>query len=157
MHPDSADHISRSIFQENAYASSEELLYLARDFLCSPNLCSCANRAATSIPNCANHVFCSVALHAHAGTVVVAASAGALEAASAADRSHGVGFWIATPGSGRLAYGPLATYAHGIVPGITVTAGQQLGTTAGTLALGWTQYDVSVNPWPLLTAVRPTD
>ena len=31
-------------------------------------------------PNCANHVFCSVALHAHAGTVVVAASAGALEA-----------------------------------------------------------------------------
>ncbi len=108
-------------------------------------------------PNCANHVFCAVALHAHAGTVVVAAAGGTLEAASAADRSHGVGFWIRTPDSGRLAYGPLATYAHGILPGATVTSGEQLGTTAGALTLGWTQYGVSVNPWPLLTAVRPTD
>jgi murein DD-endopeptidase MepM/ murein hydrolase activator NlpD len=108
-------------------------------------------------PNCTHHVFCAVTLHAHAGTAVVAASAGTLEAASPTDRSHGIGFWIATPASGRLAYGPLATYAHHIGPGITVTAGQKLGTTAGALALGWTQYDVSVNPWPLLTAVRPTD
>ena len=107
-------------------------------------------------PDCSHHEFCTVILHAHAGTPVVAATAGTLLAPSDADRTRGIAFWIQTS-AGLVAYGPLAGYDHGIVSGASVRAGQPLGISGPTLEIGWMQDGVSVNPWPLLTAVRPTD
>jgi hypothetical protein len=107
-------------------------------------------------PNCSHHEFCTVVLHAHNATAVVAAASGTLLAPSTTDRSRGIAFWIRTP-DGDIAYGPLAGYAPGVVSGASVTAGQLLGTSGPTLEIGWVQYGVSVNPWPLLTAVRPTN
>ena len=107
-------------------------------------------------PDCSHHEFCTVVLHTHSGTPVVAAASGTLVAPSDADRARGVAFWIQTA-AGLIAYGPLSSYDNGIVSGATVTAGQPLGMSGPTLEIGWMQDGVSVNPWPLLTAVRPTN
>ena len=42
-----------------------------------------------------------------------------------------------TPNSGRIGYGPLAKYNPSIVAGATVTVGEPLGTSAGSLAFSW--------------------
>jgi hypothetical protein len=82
---------------------------------------------------------------------------GTLEGASPAERAEGIAFWIATPSSGRIGYGPLASYNPGIVAGATVTIGEPLGLSGGALAIALERGPVAINPWPLLTAVRPSN
>jgi hypothetical protein len=99
---------------------------------------------------------CGVVISSAPGADTVAAAAGILRAASAAEQEQGVAFWIEVPGGDRLGYGPLAGYAGGIAAGAAVTAGQPLGTSAGTLRIAWERDGVRVDPYPLLAATRPS-
>jgi murein DD-endopeptidase MepM/ murein hydrolase activator NlpD len=108
-------------------------------------------------PACTVGASCQVEVATPSGADVVAATPGTLEAATAAERAQGIAFWIDTPGAGRIGYGPLTSYAAGIGPGATVKLGQPLGTSAGALAFAWENGGVAINPWPMLTAVRPSD
>jgi len=108
-------------------------------------------------PACTVGASCQVEIATPSGADVVAATPGTLVAATPAERAAGIAFWIDTPTAGRIGYGPLASYAAGIAPGATVTVGQPLGTSAGSVAFAWDNGGVAINPWPLLTAVRPSD
>ena len=108
-------------------------------------------------PQCAAGTACTVGLATPVGANVVAATPGTLEGASPAERAEGIAFWIATPSSGRIGYGPLASYTPGIVAGATVTIGEPLGLSGGALAIALERGPVAINPWPLLTAVRPSN
>ena len=108
-------------------------------------------------PACTAGASCQVEIATPTGADVVASTPGTLEAATPAQRAEGIAFWIDTPTTGRIGYGPLTAYAPGIVPGARVTLGQPLGTSAGSVAFAWDNGGVAINPWPLLTAVRPSD
>jgi len=108
-------------------------------------------------PQCAKGTACSVGLASASGANVVASAQGTLQGATPAERAAGIAFWIDTPNSGRIGYGPLAKYNPSIVAGATVTVGEPLGTSAGSLAFSWQSGQAPVNPWPLLTAVRPSN
>lgn len=97
---------------------------------------------------------CSVTIDAEPGAPVVAMNAGVLSAASIADREEGIALWLTTAAGDRLAYGPLADYAQGIVPGARVAAGQTLGTNPGNLRVAWERAGVRIDPQPLLSATR---
>jgi hypothetical protein len=108
-------------------------------------------------PTCAPGDLCTVDLATPPHADVVAASPGTLEGASPAEQGKGIAFWIRTPAGARIGYGPLAGYQAGVVAGAQVTLGEPLGSSAGSVAIAWTESGVSVNPWPLLTAVRPSN
>jgi Peptidase family M23 len=108
-------------------------------------------------PACTAGASCQVELATPAGADVVASTPGTLEAATPAQRADGIAFWIDTPTAGRIGYGPLTAYAPGVAPGATVRLGQPLGTSAGSVAFAWDSGGIAINPWPLLTAVRPSD
>jgi murein DD-endopeptidase MepM/ murein hydrolase activator NlpD len=108
-------------------------------------------------PACTVGASCQVEIATPAGADVVAATPGTLEAATPAQRAAGIAFWIDTATDGRIGYGPLASYAAGIGPGAKVTLGQPLGTAATSVAFAWNDGGVAINPWPMLTAVRPSD
>ncbi len=99
---------------------------------------------------------CALTIQSAAGDAVVAMAAGTLTAGDAADREEGVAFWITTPGGDRLGYGPLASYAAGVGEGVAVSAGQQLGASAGWMRIAWERGDQRINPFPLLQATRPS-
>ena len=85
----------------------------------------------------------------------VAATAGTLRGATAAEREEGIAFWVETADGDRLGYGPLASYAPGVGEGARVTAGQPLGIDSGLLRLAWTRAGERIDPFPLLEATRP--
>jgi hypothetical protein len=98
---------------------------------------------------------CALTIVTAHGAHAVASVAGVLRGASPAEREEGIAFWIETAGGDRIGYGPLAAYAPGIAEGLAVTAGQPLGTGAGTLRIAWERDGERVNPFPLLEATRP--
>jgi hypothetical protein len=98
---------------------------------------------------------CGVALASAPGAHAVAAVAGTLRAAGAGEIEEGVAFWVEAPGGDRLGYGPLAAYAPGIAAGVRVTAGQPLGTSAGSLRVAWERDGARLDPFPILEATRP--
>ncbi len=100
---------------------------------------------------------CAVTINAEPGTVVVAAAPGTLQAASAAEQSEGLAFWVVTAQGDRIGYSGLATYAPGIADGVSVGAGQALGGATRQTRLAWERAGQRVNPFPLLTATRPSD
>lgn len=108
-------------------------------------------------PECAAGSACTVGLATPVGADVVAASPGTLHPATPAERADGIAFWIVTPSSDRIGYGPLSSYLPGIGAGATVALGEPLGLSAGALAIAWQRGLVAINPWPLLTAVRPAN
>lgn len=108
-------------------------------------------------PLCAAGAPCVVGIATPVGADAVAATAGTLEPATATQRHAGIAFWIDSAGGNRIGYGPLSSYDAGIVPGATVHVGEPLGTSAGTLPVAWQRGSTAINPWPLLTAVRPSN
>jgi len=108
-------------------------------------------------PACTVGASCQVEIATPVGADVVAATPGTLETATPAERAAGIAFWIVSAASGRIGYGPLTAYAPGIGPGATVTLGEPLGTSVGALAFAWENGGVAINPWPMLTVVRPSD
>jgi murein DD-endopeptidase MepM/ murein hydrolase activator NlpD len=114
-------------------------------------------QARYSPPTCTPGALCTVDIATPPNADIVAATPGTLEGASPAERSNGIAFWIVTASGTRIGYGPLATYLPGIVAGATVTLGEPLGAAGSSVAIAWTKGGVSVNPWPLLTAVRPSN
>ncbi|MDX6554206.1 MAG: hypothetical protein QOD86_401 [Miltoncostaeaceae bacterium] len=98
---------------------------------------------------------CSILLESAPGTPAVAAIAGTLRIASAAEQEDGVAFWIQGSGEDRVGYGPLAAYSAGIAEGVEVEPGTPLGATAGRLRVAWERGGARVNPFPLLAVTRP--
>jgi hypothetical protein len=98
---------------------------------------------------------CGVTVATVADAHAVAAAAGALRGATAAEREEGIAFWVESGGGDRLGYGPLAGYAPGIVEGAAVAAGQPLGTSAGSLRVAWEHAGARLDPFPILEATRP--
>jgi hypothetical protein len=114
--------------------------------------------AAPALPGCFGRPYqCAITLNAEPGTGVVAAAAGVLHAASAAEQTAGLAFWIATSDGDRVGYGGLATYAPGIGEGSTVVGGQALGTSVRTTSFAWERAGQRINPHPMLTATHVTD
>ena len=99
---------------------------------------------------------CALTIQSAAGDPAVAMASGVLGAGDAADREEGIAFWITTPAGDRLGYGPLASYAPGVGEGAAVRAGQPLGASAGWVRIAWERAGVRLNPYPLLTATRPS-
>ncbi len=100
---------------------------------------------------------CAVDLQSAPRVTVVAATAGALVPADAADRRSGIAFWIDRGGGERLGYSGLASYSAGIAVGARVTPGEPLGTGTGSLLVAWTRGGLRINPYNLLRATRPSD
>jgi hypothetical protein len=100
---------------------------------------------------------CAVTLDAGAGARVVATIGGELLPATQTEQAAGLAFWIVGGAGDRIGYSGLATYAPGIAAGAQVTAGQLLGESAVTTALTWERNGQRINPYPLLTATRPSD
>jgi len=98
---------------------------------------------------------CAITITSTPGDAVVAMAAGALRGPDAAEREAGIAFWIETPGGDRLGYGPPAAYQPGVTEGVTVAAGQHLGTSAGPLRVAWVRAGEGIDPFPLLHATRP--
>jgi hypothetical protein len=98
---------------------------------------------------------CALTIVTAQGAHAVASVAGALRGASPAEREEGIAFWVQTADGDRIGYGPLAAYAPGVAEGLAVSAGQPLGTGAGTLRVAWERDGERVNPFPLLEATRP--
>jgi hypothetical protein len=90
-----------------------------------------------------------------AGAHAVAAAAGTLRVATAAEREEGIAFWVETAGGDRVGYGPLAGYAPGIAEGAPVAAGRPLGASAGSLRIAWERGGERLDPFPILEATRP--
>jgi hypothetical protein len=98
---------------------------------------------------------CGVTVATEPGAHAVAATAGALRAATPAEREEGIAFWVETSAGDRLGYGPLAGYAEGILEGAAVAAGQPLGVSAGSLRVAWERGGARLDPFPILEATRP--
>jgi hypothetical protein len=98
---------------------------------------------------------CALTITTAQGAHAVAAVAGVLRGATPAEREEGIAFWVETADGDRIGYGPLAAYAPGVAEGLAVSAGQPLGTGAGTLRVAWERDGERVNPFPLLEATRP--
>ncbi len=98
---------------------------------------------------------CAVTIASAPGAAAVAMIAGTLRGADAAEAERGIAFWIETAAGDRVGYGPLASYAGGVVHGAAVTAGEQLGATAGWVRIAWERDGAPLNPFPLLAATRP--
>ncbi|MGD9697030.1 MAG: hypothetical protein AB7V42_15370 [Thermoleophilia bacterium] len=98
---------------------------------------------------------CAVTIASTPGAHAVAAAAGTLRSVDAAAQEEGLAFWIETPSGDRIGYGPLSSYAPGVVDGATVAAGQPLGTDSGTLRIALVKGGARVDPYPLLEATRP--
>jgi hypothetical protein len=98
---------------------------------------------------------CALTIGFAPGGHVVAAAAGVLRGADAAEREEGIAFWVETRGGDRIGYGPLASYAPGVGEGVPVAAGRPLGAGSGMLRLAWTRDGRRINPFPLLEATRP--
>jgi hypothetical protein len=114
--------------------------------------------AAPGSPGCyGKAISCTTTLTAEPGTVVVAAAAGTLQAATAAEQGAGLTFWIVTAGGDRIGYSGLAAYAPGIADGVTVAAGQALGGATRQTRLAWERGGQRVNLFPLLSVTRPSD
>lgn len=114
--------------------------------------------AAPGSPGCyGKAVACAITIAAEPGTVVVAAAAGTLQAATAAEQAEGLAFWVVTPDGDRLGYSGLAVYAPGIADGVAVSAGQSLGGATRQTRLAWERAAQRVNIFPLLAATRPSD
>jgi hypothetical protein len=109
-------------------------------------------------PGCYGRAWrCAIDLQTAPRVTVVAATAGVLVPAGAADRHSGIAFWIDRGGGERLGYSGLAAYADGIGAGARVTPGQPLGSGTGSLLVAWTRDGLRINPYHLLRATRPSD
>jgi hypothetical protein len=86
----------------------------------------------------------------------VAAAAGTLHAATAAEREGGIAFWLDTGDGDRIGYGPLLSYADGIGEGARVGAGTRLGDAPASLRIAWERDGTRIDPFPLLQATRPS-
>ena len=106
---------------------------------------------------CAASGPCTVRIETAVLTHVVASVGGRLVAGTASERREGVAFWIVGDDGNRIGYGPLASYAPGVSHGATVTLGQPLGQSTGSLQIAWTRSGASMNPFPMLAATRPPD
>jgi hypothetical protein len=82
-------------------------------------------------------------------------AAGTLRGADPAAREAGIAFWVEAAEGDRLGYGPLAAYQPGVAEGLVVTAGQHLGTSAGTVRVAWERGGERIDPFGLLEATRP--
>lgn len=100
---------------------------------------------------------CAVTLDAGPGARVVAALGGQLAPASATEQATGLAFWIVGAAGDRIGYSGLASYGPGIAAGAQVSAGQELGQSAAATAVTWERNGQRINPYPLLTATRPSD
>lgn len=110
------------------------------------------------LPGCFGKPFqCAVTLTAEPGTGVVAATVGTLDGATPAEQAAGLAFWIVTADGDRIGYSGLASYAGGIADGAAVAAGQMLGTSTRTTSFAWDRAAHRINPFPMLTATRPSD
>ena len=90
------------------------------------------------------------------GAHAVAAAAGALHAASPAERETGIAFWLETDDGDRIGYGPLLAYAEGVGEGARVAAGARLGDAPASLRIAWERGGTRIDPFPLLQATRPS-
>jgi hypothetical protein len=114
--------------------------------------------AAPGVPGCyGKPIACAVTIGTEPGTIVVAAAAGTLQAATATEQSQGLAFWVVTAEGDRIGYSGLAAYSPGIADGVTVGAGQALGSATRQTRLAWERAAQRVNPFPLLAATRPSD
>ncbi len=98
-----------------------------------------------------------VAVQSAPGVMVVAAIAGSLRLASAADQRAGIGVWIIGANGDRVGFGPLAAYEDGMLTGVTVAVGQPVGRTTGSVTVAWHRKGAPVNLFPMLAATRPSD
>ncbi len=114
--------------------------------------------ASPGLPGCfGKPLLCAVTLAAEPGMSVVAATAGTLDAATVAEQSAGMAFWIVTADGDRIGYSGLASYAAGVGDDAVVVAGQLLGTGTRTTTFAWERAGQRINPFPLLAATRPSD
>lgn len=109
--------------------------------------------AAPGEPGCYGaNVRCSVSIVSAVGTPVVAAAGGVVVAATAAERSEGIAFWIVAADGDRIGYSGLTSYAPGIHDTAGVAAGQLLGASTERLRLAWERQERRINAAPLLRA-----
>ena len=98
-----------------------------------------------------------VMLSSAPGVVVVAPIAGRIVIASAADQRAGIGSWIIGTHGNRVGLGALASYEPDVAEGVTVTPGQAMGRSNGSLPVAWRAKGENISLFPMLAATRPSD
>lgn len=114
--------------------------------------------AAAGAPGCYGRAMaCAITITAEPGTTVVASASGVLSAATPAEQTSGLAFWIISAEGDRIGYSGLAAYAPGVADGVAVGAGQALGNATRQTTFAWERGAGRINPFPLLSATRPAD